>query len=74
MYSLVYDAIDFTDNNNFATALTSLTQNSVVLIATVINLSIDLVVLVKQLGITLQNYQKTIQFTTQRGVWTMLCP
>ena len=53
LHSLVYDAINVTDNDNFATALTAKIQISFALIGRVKKPSIWLIVLTKQWGIAM---------------------
>ena len=70
-YSLAYDVADVMDNDNFATALQAQIQISIMLIGTVRKPSIYPIVLAKKWGITPEKAQKTIQFTTQRGIRTI---
>ena len=70
-YSLFY-AINVMDYDDLATILLVQIQISIVLIDMARNPSVELTAKTKQLGITLQKAQKTIQATTQRKIWTML--
>ena len=71
-YSLAYDAIDVTDNENLASALSAQIQFSIVLTGTIRKTSVEPIVLAKRWDVTSEKAQKTIQAMIQRGIRTML--
>ena len=73
-YSLAYDAMDITDNDNLVTALSAQIQISIALIGTIRKASTEPIVFANRWGITPEMAEKTILVTMQREIRTMLHP
>ena len=73
-YSLAYEAIDATDDDNLMTALSAQIQISIVLIGMVRKLIVKLMILPKQWVTTLQRALKMLPATTNCEIRTMHHP